>query len=365
MLIATPPARRSLSASLAELDELREELGAASGRPGRWAGTLRRFARARSAEGSISIEGFHVPEDEAVAIVNRQEPIDPEDENRMALACYARAMDHVGVMAADPSFRWSDRAVLDLHFDICSFQRDKDPGRWRAGPVRIVNGDGSTAYEGPDAAAVPALMDEAVDWLEGGDPEAHVVVRAAMAHLHVISIHPFLDGNGRASRIVQSLVLARDGLLSPELASIEEHLAENTSAYYAALQAAHGERYEPAESDAAGWVEFCVEAHLEQARRRLAQIERAAARWERLEALIEERGWPDRLMLALEQSLIGGADRASYCAEADISAPTASADFRRLLDAGLVVQLGRGRATRYEADERLRTLASGRRDSGP
>ena len=105
-----------------------------------------------------------------------------------------------------------------------------------------------------------------------------------MAHLHLISVHPFRDGNGRVSRIVQSLVLAREGLVSPEFGSVEEYLAENTLAYYAALQEAHGPRYEPGSSDASGWVDFCVEAHLAQARRRLAQIHEAGARWDRIEA---------------------------------------------------------------------------------
>ena len=51
----------------------------------------------------------------------------------MAVASYARAMDHVGVMAIDPHFRWLDRANPDLHFDACLFQRDKLPGLWRSG----------------------------------------------------------------------------------------------------------------------------------------------------------------------------------------------------------------------------------------
>jgi Fic family protein len=348
----------ALVESLDELDELRASLGREADRPARWMGTLRRFVRARSAEGSVSIEGFQVPDDEAAAVANREESIDPDDENRMALASYARAMDHVAVMATDPDFRWTDRVLLDLHFDACAFQRDKSPGRWRTGPVRIVNSDGSVAYEGPPAERVPGLMAEIVDWLQDGGRD-HAIVRAAMAHLHVISVHPFRDGNGRVSRIVQSLVLASDGIVAPDFGSIEEYLAENTLDYYAALQAAHGPGYEPGESDASGWVEFCVDAHLAQARRRLAQIEEAAGRWERLEALIAGRGWPDRLAIALEQSLIGGADRSSYCSEADISPPTASADFRRLLDAGLITQQGRGRSTRYRASEALRAAVSG------
>jgi Fic family protein len=111
-------------------------------------------------------------------------------------------------------------------------------------------------------------------------------------------------------------------------------------------------------------VRFCVEAHLEQARRRLEQIAEAAKRWSFLEKLVEQRKWPDRLVIALELSLFQGVDRASYAAEADVSAPTASNDFRRLLDAGLVVQQGKGRTTRYVASESLRGELRPHLDSG-
>ena len=101
--------------------------------------------------------------------------------------------------------------------------------------------------------------------------------------------------------------------------------------------------YQP-DRDAAPWVRFCVTAHIEQARLRLEQLSNAAARWEILERLVEARGWPDRLVIALEQSLFDGAERAAYAAEADISLATATSDLRRLLDAGLVAQVGRTRA---------------------
>jgi Fic family protein len=196
-------------------------------------------------------------------------------------------------------------------------------------------------------------MSEVIDWLDHGDLDAHAAVRAAMAHLHVVSVHPFRDGNGRISRIVQSLVLARERLLAPEFVSIEEYLGRNTSAYFATLQNVQGGTYQPGRSTAA-WVDFCISAHIEQARRRLEQLAEAGARWAALEDLVAQRGWPERLVIALEQSLFHGVDRASYTAEAEVSAPTASNDLRRLADANLVVQRGKGRATRYVASDSLR-----------
>lgn len=316
-------------------------------------GSLRREVRASSIESSTSIEGFSVSPEEALALTSGREAAARDAENRQAVACYARAMDQVGTMGVDPAFRWLDRVILDLHFSACYFQRDKDPGLWRTGQIGVTGADGSLEFRGPDGERVVELMAEVIDWLAAGDLEVDVVVRAAMAHLHVISVHPFRDGNGRVSRIVQSLVLARAGLSSPEFFSIEEYLGAHTREYYAALREAQGGSYQP-RRDASGWVAFCVEAHLVQARQRLAQIERAAARWGHLEGLVNERAWPERLTIALEQSLVGGTERGKYGREAEVSPATASADFRRLLDAGLVDQRGRGRNIGYVASKRLR-----------
>lgn len=352
-IFATPPVTPALKAQLDELAGLRAGLGGEVRTRGRWMGSLRREVRASSIEGSTSIEGFSVSPEEALELANGRVVADGDHESRQAVACYARAMDHVETMAADPSFRWVDRVILDLHFDACCFQRDKDPGLWRSGPVGVTARDGSLEYEGPAGERVTELMDEVLDWLASGDLEVDVVVRAAMAHLHVASVHPFRDGNGRVARIVQSLVLARVGPAAPEFFSIEEYLGSHTQEYYAALREVQGGSYRP-ERDATAWVSFCVEAHLVQARRRLAQIERAAARWARLEELVDGRNWPERLAIALEQSLVGGAERGRYGEEAEVSPATASADFRRLLDAGLVEQRGRGRNTAYVASRALR-----------
>jgi Fic family protein len=355
VIYATPPLTRSLAAQLRTLDELRSRLGDAAGVAAPWLGQLRRQARALSVESSVSIEGFAVAHDRAARLVAGDEQPDPGDEGALAVAAYARAMDHVGTMAIDPQFRWLDRVILDLHFDACLFQRERSPGLWRTGPIYVTAPSGAEqpAYVGPDGADVPRLMDEIVGWLDGGDLDAHVAVRAAMAHLHVVSAHPFRDGNGRISRIVQSLVLAREGMLAPEFSSIEEYLGRNTGEYYRVLQQVQGGSYQPRRS-AAPWLRFCVTAHIEQAQQRLAQIGAASERWSRLEALAEQRGWPGRLVIALELSLFDGVERAAYAREAGISLQTASADLRRLLDAGLVVQEGRTRNTRYVASRGLR-----------
>jgi Fic family protein len=357
MLYATPSVA-AWHRELDELDGLRRRLGDQASRPVRWMGPLRRSFRAADVAASTAIEGYTVSADDALALVDGQEPVDPADDDRTAVSSYARAMDHVGVMATDPTFHWCDRVVKDLHFDACSSDRGKSAGRWREQPVSVTGGFGGIAYRGPDAERVSELMDEVVAWLRDGDRAAHVAVRAAMAHLHIVSVHPFDDGNGRVSRIAQSLVLALDGVLAPDLASIEQYLGEHTPDYYSVLRTVQGGSYQP-DRDAGPWVRFCIDAHLAQARRRLALIDEAGQRWARLEALVAERGWPDRLTTALEQALFGRTDRTVYGREADVSPATASSDLRRLSDAGLLLREGRSRNVHYRASPALRELAAG------
>ena len=358
MIFRTPQPDPDLLAQLADFDKLRQQLGDRAGVAGSRLGSLRRQWRAASAESSIEIEGFHVPEQERIALTDGNYPADPSDEDRMALSCYARAVDHVAVMSHDPTFRWDERVILDLHFDACYFQKDKHPGQYRRRGIEVTAPDGGPpAYIGPPAEDLTKLMSEIIGWLDHADPDAHLIVRAAMAHLHLVSVHPFRDGNGRISRILQSLVLARGGLLAPELVTIEEYLGHHTDTYYETLKTVQGGTYQP-KRDATPWVRFCITAHLEQARLRLQQLADAGRRWTYLETLVEQRGWPDRLVIALEQSLFQGTDRATYTAEADISTPTASNDLRRLLDAGLITRQGRGRTTRYTAGDRLQNDAN-------
>ena len=92
MIYATPPMTADRRARLAELDDLRATVGREVSNPSLWLGTLRRQVKAASVESSDSIEGYEVPAAEVLRLVAGQQTIDPDDENRMAVACYARAM---------------------------------------------------------------------------------------------------------------------------------------------------------------------------------------------------------------------------------------------------------------------------------
>src|SRR5262249_34826263 len=148
-----------------------------------------------------------------------------------------------------PDFCYSKGQLNALHWMLQGHRHTsrKPAGQWRRGPVYVTDARNPNvaAYTAPAADAVPELIAELIDWLNAKDA-THPLVRAAMAHLHLVSIHPWADGNGRMSRSLQTLLIAREGVLAPEFSSIEAWLglSLNTWEYYREL-ASRGPTYVP------------------------------------------------------------------------------------------------------------------------
>lgn len=350
-LYRTPALTAERKTQLKEIDRLRAQLGKRMVPSEQWVRSIRRIAAATAYSSSTQIEGFTTTVERGAELLGGGVASTTDD---LAFNGYALAMQHVGVLAVDPQFEWSRRIILDLHFDLCSFQRDKRPGALREGEIHVTGTGGTIAFTGPEAAEIEPLLGELVEHL--GDESFSPVIAAAMAHLNLVSIHPFEDGNGRAARVLQSLVLARGGESAPELGSIEEFLATHTLAYYDALASAQRGRFDPSLS-ADEWIDFCLKAHQVQLAGRIDLLSAAAERWRRIERLVEQRGWPDRVAIALEQSLVGGLTRSGYAREADIAEPTANIDLRRLVDAGYLDRAGGGRSIHYVPAPPLQRLA--------
>src|SRR5947199_1446854 len=135
----------------------------------------------------------------------------------------------------------------------------KNPGRWRPGPIFVYDDEREErVYVGPDAEQVPGLVDELLGFLNG-NPGMPGVVKAAMAHLDLVMIHPFSDGNGRMARCLQTLVLSARGVLSPEFSSIEEYLGRNRQDYYDVLAAVGEGEWNP-QNDTRRWIRFNLTA---------------------------------------------------------------------------------------------------------
>lgn len=144
-------------------------------------------------------------------------------------------MTYVVALAGDQHFEYTPGLIRSLHFMMAEHDLDAGPGLWRPGAIWIRNdATDQIVYEAPDSDLVPDLVDELVEQLSSARG-VHPMIRAAMAHLNLVMIHPFRDGNGRMARCIQTLVLTRDGIVVPEFCSVEEYLGANTEGYYGVL----------------------------------------------------------------------------------------------------------------------------------
>ncbi len=162
------------------------------------------------------------------------------------------------------------------------------------------------AYTAPKHEKVPELMSEFIEWLNHGDLEAPVQVRASMAHLNLVKVHPWQDGNGRMSRALSTLVFAREALMPPEFSSIEEWLGrgQNTYAYYQVLEQVGGPHWSP-KRNTHPWIKFCLAAHHRQAQQAQRRVDLFSRAWTRLAEATEADGLDERVVYALLPAFSG------------------------------------------------------------
>ncbi|HVF75682.1 MAG TPA: Fic family protein [Acidimicrobiales bacterium] len=354
MIYEIPTIGPEEQAALDRIEAVRRELRYYVAEPRRWVGSVRRVLSARAIQGSNSIEGYNVSVEDAVAAIEGDDPAEARDEDWHAVMGYRRAMTYVLQLAQDRHFEYTAAIIRSLHFMMTEYALAAGPGLWRPGAIWIRNNaSGDVVYEGPDPDLVPGLMEELVKQLTI-HAEVPATIRGAMAHLNLAMIHPFRDGNGRMARCLQTLVLAREGILVPEFCSIEEYLGANTDAYYGVLAQVGMGRWNP-QNDARPWVRFCLQAHYVQARSVLRRVRESERIWGELEELIGARGLPQRSIGGLFDATLGLRIRNSgYRAVMkswgeEISNQVATTDLRSMVNAGLLEQRGKKRGTFYVA----------------
>jgi Fic family protein len=213
----------------------------------------------------------------------------------------------------------------------------------------------TTVYEGPDADLVPSLMHELVQSLNEPD-KVPVKVRAAMAHLNLVMIHPFSDGNGRMARCLQTLVLAREQFIEPPFCSIEEYLGRFTQEYYDVLAEVGRGSWHP-ENDCRSWIRFNLVAHYRQGRWLMQRIRMTQRVWDELEGTLESMRLPSRAIVAVTDAAFGYRVRnAAYSATAEISEQVGNQDLKALAKSGLLVAEGETRGRHYVASPSLRDV---------
>ena len=232
--------------------------------------------------------------------------------------------------------------IRDIHKKLVEGVRggEGQPGQYRKVQNYVSNSrTGAVVYTPPPPGDVPALMHELVTWL-GAASEVHPVLVAGLAQFQLVEIHPFVDGNGRCSRLLSTLCLFRSGYDFKRLFTLSEYYDRDRAKFYRALQSVR-ER----ELDLTGWLEFFVDG-LE------TQLGEVKARGEvviRRDVIVRDHRLNERqaqaVGLLLEQPEIALEELERLCS--GVNRRTLQRDLQGLVEKRIAKMTGAARAARY------------------
>lgn len=229
-------------------------------------------------------------------------------------------------------------------------------GSWRpveAGAMQVVSGPigkESVHFEAPSAEKLEAEMATFLKWLNT-DGNFDPVLKAAIAHFHFVTIHPFEDGNGRIGRAIADLMLARADGTSERFYSMSAQIEAERKEYY--LQLERGQR---GSMDITNWLEWflqCLGRAIEDAEETLSGVLRKAKLWDRVNhEPVNER--QRKVLNRLIDGFEGKLTTSKYAKITKCSEDTALRDIQNLIKRGILTQNeGGGRSTSYSLVENL------------
>lgn len=299
---------------------------------------------------TASIEGEILDRAEVRSSVARRMGID-------APGAFAKRRDIDGLVDVlfDATSGFAERLTRDRlfgwHRELLGPESRVAVGRWRDdshGPMQVVSGP--MGHETVHFEAVPAVrIDAEVSRFlafVNDESDEDGLLRAALAHLWFVTIHPFEDGNGRLARAVTELLLARSEGSPHRFYSMSDQVRQDRTGYYRAL-----EWTQKGDLDVTDWVLWFLEtlrAAFDRSAELLAGIERRDAFWRRTaEASLNERQLKV-LRRLLEDDFEGFVTSSKWARMAGTSQDTAGRDIRDLVHRGILTpNEGGGRSTSY------------------
>jgi Fic family protein len=223
-------------------------------------------------------------------------------------------------------------------------------GAWRddsTGPMQVVSGPlgkERVHFEAPKAGRLAGEMGSFLAWFEGHEP-IDSVLKAGLAHLWFVTIHPFDDGNGRIARAIADMALARSENSSQRFYSMSAQIRQEHQAYYDILEAT-----QKGTLDVTPWMEWfllCLGRAIDGAQVTLSAVLGKARFWERIRAV--QLNYRQRLVInRLLDGFEGKLTTSKYAALAKCSQDTAHRDILALVEDAVLIQNPEGgRSTSY------------------
>lgn len=287
-------------------------------------------------------------------------------EDAEETANYIEALNHGLAQITQPGApQLSARLLREVHARLLQSGRgaDKHPGEFRRVQNWLGGGRPGTArfLPPPWQEIAPAMT--ALERFINDQPEpTPVLVKAALAHVQFETIHPFLDGNGRVGRLLITLLLCSEQVLSRPLLYLSLHFKQNRDTYYEHLQLVR------TDGDWEGWLRFFLEGVIDVAastaettRRVVALIE---ADRQQINALGRGAATAHRVHDLAARSIVIGASPTAR--QLELSDPPVYAAIERLQDAGILREAtGRKRGRLYVYAKYLEILGEGTEPMAP
>lgn len=278
-----------------------------------------------------------------------------------------KAMELVRYLAPKRDIPINEDVIRQLHATIVRDVPKSEPaGVYRVGQnaVKDENTD-EQIFMPPGPFDVPQLMNEFTQWLSRQQPIAlHPVIMAGMAHLELVAIHPFDDGNGRTARALADLVLYRHGYALRYMFSWIAQAGADVSNYHKTLRQVLGPEY-GANVDPTLWLEYFAKSVSKSLSTRRSRLETIRDAFVGAYNAGEAQGWStDQVEALVFAALNGYVTTGDYVRARKLSRSTAVKRLNQLVTDGFLHPDGKGRNARYKPKGSLEPDVSSRKSEG-
>lgn len=300
---------------------------------------LERTAREVSTYASTSIEGNPLPLTEVKKILKNR-PAHIRDSEKEVLN-YNQALQDLNELLRTSSASISLPLILKIQKQVTQgLLQSFESGHLRQKPV-VVN-DPKTRqvkYSPPDAKDVKSLMDNLIEFITGNKDKIDSLILAGIFHKQMVLIHPFMDGNGRTTRLTTKVLLAEMGLNTFNLFSFENYYNQNVTRYFEKVGEL-GNYYYLVSIDFTSWLEYFTEGIIDE----LLRVQKILPQVNINPKTSLQSHHLQILEYIREKGFITDKDYAKLSARAKA---TRALDFQKLIELGLIERKGKARATYY------------------
>jgi len=242
--------------------------------------------------------------------------------------------------------------LLDIHKETVTGIVNKDKvGVFRKTQVVIKDeGSGEIILRPPPFVEVPYLIDDFFEWLNAKEAkEVHPIIRAGSAHYVLVTIHPFVEGNGRCVRAFANLILMRENYDIKRLFSLEEHFDNDLAAYYEAFAKVDKLSKNIAARDLTVWMEYFTKVVAVELTKVKDRVRKISIDTKLRGKIGEQVALTERQMKLIEYlSEVGSAPMQDLRGVLSmVSEDTILRDLNTLMSKGIVKKEGKTKASRY------------------